>query len=316
MKKTTFAIAKISFSSKLSIARLKTRYLKWVWKMTKIIPSNRFHWQILGVAIGLAFSPELVMAAPNGVWLSQPQIRFHWSTHTLEQVMADIHTQNYKVVFLDFRNVPDAVQQQTAQIARQQGLKPIVWIQSPQYRSLTVPALIHEARHGDGIQVDDHFFAHYSLADFRTLRLQYSQPIFCSIQPFQSTLVPQTGCNQLDLQCYTSNNFAGCEKLADKLKAVLSLSDKDTYKYKEKLSGRLFNVFLWPYSHKYFGARSQESLWEKTLHPFSFCQLSSGKIEQKSFLMALPFHFSKGCFRDATAVNRASDRSFYQKRYF
>ncbi|WP_217523091.1 hypothetical protein [Pleurocapsa sp. PCC 7327] len=279
--------------------------------MTKIVKNNRFARRsfesilakLCGTTIGIVLGSELAMAAPNGVWLSQPQIRFHSSTNTLAQVMADIQGQNYKVVFLDFRNVPDAVQQQTAQIARQQGLKPIVWIQSPQYRSLRVPELIHEARHGDGIQVDDHFFAHYTLADFRALRFQYSQPIFCSIQPFQAALVPQTGCNQLDVQCYTSNNFTGCEKLADRLKAVLSLYDKDTYRYKEKLGGRPFNVFLWPYSHKYFGTRSKVSVLEKTLRPFSFCQLSSAKIgaglsksEQKSFFFALPFRPSKNCF--------------------
>jgi hypothetical protein len=272
-------IHKILSSSWLSLARLKTQNFCSVLELTEAMENKCFHRQrlkgiftkILGTTIGVVLCPELALGTPNGAWLSQPQIRFHSSTNTLPQVMADIQGQNYKVVFLDFRNVPDAVQQQTAQTARQQGLKPIVWIQSPQYRLLTVPMLIHEARHGDGMQVDDHFFANYSLEDFRTLRIQYSQPIFCSIQPFQSALVPKTGCNQLDLQCYTSNNFSNCEKLADRLKAVLSLSDKDTYKHKERLGDRSFNVFLWPYSHKYFGVSSKESLLGKTLRPFSFC---------------------------------------------
>ncbi|MCU0536574.1 MAG: hypothetical protein MUD14_22020 [Hydrococcus sp. Prado102] len=218
--------------------------------------------KLFGAAMWGMLWSESVMGAPNGVWLSQPQIRFHASTNTIGSVMADIHAQNYRVVFLDFRNVPDEVQQAISQQARQQGLKPVVWVQSPQYRSLSVSELIYEARHGDGIQVDDHFFANYTLADFRNLRVQYSQPIFCSIQPFQSALVPQTGCNQLDVQCYVSKSFASCQKLADRLKAVLSLSEKDTYRHKEKLKNRSFNVFLWPYSNKYFGAK-QTTLLEQ-----------------------------------------------------
>lgn len=220
--------------------------------------------KLFGAAIGGMLWTESALGLPNGVWLSQPQIRFHASTNTLDSVMADIHAQNYRIVFLDFRNVSDALQMEIAQKARQQGLRPVVWVQSPQYRSLSVPELIHEARHGDGIQVDDHFFTNYTLANFQTLRYQYRQPIFCSIQPFQSALVPQTGCNQLDVQCYTSKSFAGCQKLADRLKAVLSLSEKDTYRYKEKLAGRSFNVFLWPYSNRYFGARAQKNVLEKT----------------------------------------------------
>lgn len=267
-------IPKIFPSCRLSVARLKTKYLGSAWGMTKIVKNNRLArrsfgsilTKLFGTTIGIVLCPELAMAVPNGVWLSQPQIQFHWSSNTLDQVMADIQAQNYQVVFLDFRNVPDAVQQQTAQTARQQGLIPVVWVQSPQYRSLTVPDLIYEARHGDGIQVDDHFFANYSQEDFRALRSQYNQAIFCSIQPFQSALVPETGCNQLDVQCYTSNNFTGCEELADRLKAVLSLSQENTYKYKEQFGGRRrFNVFLWPYSHKYFGARSKNSVLRQAL---------------------------------------------------
>jgi hypothetical protein len=231
---------------------------------------------LLGAAIGGMLGSESAIGAPNGVWLSQPQIRFHSSTNTIGSVMADIHAQNYRIVFLDFRNVPDEVQQEIAQQARQHRLRPVVWVQSPQYRSLSVPELIHEARHGDGIQVDDHFFANYTLTDFRNLRYQYSQPIFCSIQPFQSALVPQTGCNQLDLQCYVSKSFASCQKLADRLKAVLSLSEKDTYRHKAKLQNRSFNVFLWPYSNKYFGARAQKTVLEQVFlkRLFSACQPS------------------------------------------
>lgn len=219
--------------------------------------------KLCGAAIAGMLWTQSAIGAPNGVWLSQPQIRFHASTNTIGSVMADIHAQNYRIVFLDVRNVPDEVQQDIAQQARQQGLRPIVWVQSPQYRSLSISELIHEARHGDGIQVDDHFFANYTLTDFHHLRYQYKQPIFCSIQPFQSASVPQTGCNQLDVQCYVSKSFAGCQKLADKLNAVLSLSEKDTYKHKEKLQGRYFNVFLWPYSYRYFGARAQKTVLEK-----------------------------------------------------
>ncbi len=277
-------------SCRLSVARLKTKYLGSVSGMTTTVKNNRLPRRgfesilakILGMTVGIGLCPELAMAVPNGVWLSQPQIRFHSSTNTLDRVMADIQAQKYRVVFLDFRNVPDAVQQQTAQTARQQGLIPVVWVQSPQYRSLTVPEIIYEARHGDGIQVDDHFFANYSQEDFRALRYQYSQAIFCSIQPFQSALVPQIGCNQLDVQCYTSNNFEGCEKLADQLQAVLSLSQQDTYRYKEKLGGRRFNVFLWPYSNKYFAARSKNSVLGRALfrETFSFRQLIEAQIER------------------------------------
>lgn len=271
-------ITKIFSFCRQSMTRLKTKEHFSLLRLTKAVKNNHFYRRsferlfvkTLGIAIGVAIFPELAMGVPNGAWLSQPQIRFHSSTNTLAQVMADIQAQNYKVVFLDFRNVPDAVQQQTAQTAREQGLKPIVWIQSPQYRSLTVPELIDEARHGDGMQVDDHFFAHYSQSDFRALRFQYNQSIFCSIQPFQSALVPKTGCNQLDLQCYTSNNFTGCEKLADKLKAVLSLSDKDTYQYKEKLGDRSFNVFCGLIVINILGLDRKHLCWEKHYAHFPF----------------------------------------------
>jgi hypothetical protein len=200
--------------------------------------------------VGLSL-PDVAMATPNGTWLSQPQIRFHASNNTLDQVMATIKSQNYKVVFLDFRNVSDAVQQQVSQSARQHQLYSIIWVQSPQYRSLTVPQLVHEARYGDGIQVDDHFFSNYSAADFYALRSQYNKPIFCSIQPFQAKQVPTSGCDQLDVQCYVSNNFQNCLKLADRLKAVVSLSSSDTYRHSGRLGSRTFNVFLWPYSSQF-----------------------------------------------------------------
>jgi hypothetical protein len=192
---------------------------------------------------GLAFA-----GVPNGTWLSQPQIRFHWSTNTLSQVMRDIQRQKYRVVFLDFRGVPDKVQQRVSETAREHRLIPVVWVQSPQYRSLTVAELIHEARHGDGIQVDDHFFAHYSRREFQSLSFQYKKLIFCSIQPSQAAWLSELPCNQLDVQCYTTNKFNECLKLADRLKAVVSLSDKDTFRYREQLGVRRFNVFLWPYS--------------------------------------------------------------------
>jgi hypothetical protein len=162
--------------------------------------------------------------------------------------MRDIQRQNYQVVFLDFRGVPDGVQQQVSQEARAQELMPVIWVQSPQYRSLTVTELIHEARHGDGIQVDDHFFAHYSGRQFQSLGFQYQKPIFCSIQPFQAAKVSSGRCNQLDVQCYTNQKFQSCIALADRLKAVVSLSEKETFRYREQLGVRRFNVFLWPYS--------------------------------------------------------------------
>jgi hypothetical protein len=161
--------------------------------------------------------------------------------------MDEIAQEKYRVVFLDFRGVPDAVQRQVSQKARERKLIPAVWVQSPQYRSLTIEQLIDEARNGDAIQVDDHFFAHYSARDFQALRARYNNPIFCSIQPFQAALVPD-GCNQLDVQCYAGPSFPGCMSLADRLKAVVSLSDKDTLQYRERLGVRAFNIFLWPHS--------------------------------------------------------------------
>lgn len=164
--------------------------------------------------------------------------------------MRDIQWQKYRVVFLDFRGVPDEVQQRVSEKAREYKLIPVVWVQSPQYRSLTVAELLHEARHGDGIQVDDHFFTHYSKSEFQSLSFQYKKLIFCSIQPSQAALLSELQCNQLDVQCYTANKFNDCLKLADRLNAVVSLSDKDTFRYREQLGMRRFNVFLWPYSYR------------------------------------------------------------------
>ena len=238
-------------------------------------------WRMWGATMLGVLWPGLVLGVPNGTWLSQPQIRFHSSTNTLSQVMGDIQRENYKVVFLDFRGVPDEVQQQVSQKAREQKLIPVVWIQSPQYRSLTVAEIIHEARNGDGVQVDDHFFAHYSKREFQYLRFQYKKPIFCSIQPFQSALVPESGCNQLDVQCYISNNFSGCQKLADRLKAVVSLSDKDTFRYRNQLGVRRFNVFLWPYSQRSWRASSQErfGMGELLSRSFWLFQLPKAKSQ-------------------------------------
>jgi len=200
------------------------------------------------LALGLAFMPGVVhaVAIPNGVWLSQPQIWYYNSRQLLTHIMADIRAERYKYVFLDYRKVSDSVQQKVVQEARRQGLRPVVWVQSPQYRSLSVPDLVHEARHGDGIQVDDHFFANYSLVDFYQLRRLYDKPIFCSIQPFQAGLIPLHGCNQIDVQCYTTQRFQQCIKLADRLGAVVSLSAKNTLGYRKTLGSRMFNIFLWP----------------------------------------------------------------------
>jgi len=163
--------------------------------------------------------------------------------------MKDIQSQNYKVVFLDFRGVSDEVQRRVSREAREYKLMPVVWVQSPLYRSLTVAGLIHEARPGDGIQVDDHFFAHYSEEEFQSLDFQYQKPIFCSIQPFQADLVKRGRCNQLDVQCYATQNFQNCIALAQRLGAVVSLSEQDTFRYREQLGARPFNVFLWPYNY-------------------------------------------------------------------
>jgi hypothetical protein len=197
-------------------------------------------------AATLALAPAVAAAAPNGTWLSQPQIWFYSSNGSLPRVMARIRAEGYRVVFLDYRKVADSVQREVAQEARRQGVVPVVWVQSPQYRRMGVADLVHEARHGDGIQVDDHFFANYNPAAFYQLRHVYSKPIYCSIQPFQAGLVPSVGCNQLDVQCYTAQTFQTCLKLADRLGAVVSLSTQNTLGHRTGLGPRLFNSFLWP----------------------------------------------------------------------
>lgn len=202
-------------------------------------------------------APQVVQAAPTGTWLSQPQIRYHVSSNTLTEAMAKIKQQNYKVVFLDYRNVSDDVQQKVSQAARENQLKPVVWIQSPQLRSLTVSQLVNEARHTDGLQVDDHYFKHYSSKDFSELRSTYNKPIYCSIQPFQARQLPSSGCHQIDVQCYTPSTFRRCMGLADKLNAVTSLATKRTFQYRQKLGNRKFNVFLWPHTNDFFRRTSQ-----------------------------------------------------------
>ncbi|MCP9887487.1 hypothetical protein KBY96_05995 [Cyanobium sp. ATX 6A2] len=197
-------------------------------------------------AATLALAPAVAAPAPNGTWLSQPQIWFYATNGAMSGVMAQIRAEGYRVVFLDVRNVADAVQREVAAEARSQGLSPVVWVQSPQYRRMGIADLVHEARHGDGIQVDDHFFANYSMAAFYRLRHVYNKPIYCSIQPFQAALVPQVGCNQLDVQCYTAQTFQSCLKLADRLGAVVSLSTQNTLGHRPGLGPRLFNTFLWP----------------------------------------------------------------------
>jgi len=205
----------------------------------------------------LFYSTSAIAGVPNGTWLSKPQIRFYSSNNALSQLMREIKEQQYRVVFLDFRGVSDELQQAVTAKAREQKLIPIIWVQSPQYRSLSVAEIIDAARYGDGIQVDDHFFSHYSQRDFQALTLQYKKFIFCSIQPFQASLVPSNGCNQLDIQCYTPQSFQTCLSLADRLKAVVSLSEKNTFQYRKKLEGRRFNVFLWPYSNRRWEPTSQ-----------------------------------------------------------
>jgi hypothetical protein len=201
--------------------------------------------------ISLAAMPSLAVANPNGTWLSRPQIWFHASNNTLEQVMQRIKEDRYRYVFLDVRNLSDAEQQRASQAARRQQLTVIAWVQSPQYRRLNVEQIINEARHTDGLQVDDHFFTHYNLYYFNELRARYNKPIFCSIQPFQARLVPPSGCDQLDVQCYTPQQFRYCVGLADRLNAVVSLATSNTLRYQSSLNGRMFNVFLWPYTDQY-----------------------------------------------------------------
>lgn len=209
------------------------------------IPSRLMHIGKLILTTGLILVPGVVDAAPNGTWLSQPQIWFYSSTQALADLMARIRYENYKIVFLDYRKVSDQTQQEVADEARRQGLFPVVWVQSPQYRSMSIRDLVHAARHADGIQVDDHFFSNYSLADFYMLRQLYNKPIFCSIQPFQAGRVPANGCNQLDVQCYTPQTFQRCLKLADQLGAVVSLSTANTLGFQNSLGGRRYNTFLW-----------------------------------------------------------------------
>ncbi|MEM9136117.1 MAG: hypothetical protein AAGB01_02030 [Cyanobacteria bacterium P01_F01_bin.42] len=202
-------------------------------------------------ALLVSLIPGVASAAPNGTWLSKPQIWYHTSNNTLDAAMARMRSQRYRYVFLDVRHVTDDVQQRVTNKIREYNMVPIVWIQSPQLRSMSVQDLIHEARYADGLQVDDHFFANYSRYDFSRLRSQYRKPIFCSIQPFQSNLVPSTGCNQIDVQCYTPQTFQRCMGLADRLKAVTSLSTKNTLRYRPNLGGRSYNVFLWPHTNEF-----------------------------------------------------------------
>jgi hypothetical protein len=210
---------------------------------------------LLRSSIGIGFIvllPSAAGAEPFGTWLSRPQIAFHTSNNTLPYALAQIKAQRYKVVFLDYRDVSDVMQQQVSETVRRQSLMPVVWIQSPQFRSLTVNQFLYEARNGDGIQVDDHFFTNYSLGDFYALRSHYAKPIFCSIQPFQVAKVPPRGCNHIDVQCYSTNSFKQCLGLAGRLNAATSLSAQETFQYRAQMTGRQFNVFLWPYSNTFF----------------------------------------------------------------
>jgi hypothetical protein len=230
----------------MSVAR-KPEGLKFLSGLSRILAS--------GVFLSL-LTPAAVMATPNGTWLSKPQIDFHLSSRTLDSALATIRSQQFRIVFLDYRNIDDASQKQVSTKVRQYSLLPVVWVQSPQYRRLTISQMIQEARYGDGIQVDDHFFTHYSLNDFYTLRAHYAKPIFCSIQPFQASRVPTSGCNQLDVQCYSADGLKNCLKLADRLNAVASLSAENTLGYLSHLGQRAFNVFLWPHSDRFFRSGS------------------------------------------------------------
>ncbi len=209
------------------------------------------HCLIASTVVGLTTAVVKAEARPNGTWLSKPQIMFHLSNATLGSVMERMKAQRYRVVFLDFRNVSNQDQQRVAQTVRQYQLVPVAWIQSPQYRTLSMQQIVDEGRYADGIQVDDHFFANYSRKEFRQLRSLYSKQIYCSIQPFQAALLPLTGCNQRDVQCYAPINLKKCVRLADTLKAVTSLSSQNTLGYRDRIGERSFNVFLWPYSNEF-----------------------------------------------------------------
>lgn len=199
----------------------------------------------------VVLTAAIAEALPNGTWFSKPQIMFHLSNATLSPVMERVRTQRFRVVFLDFRNVSDLDQQKVVQTVRQSNLVPVAWIQSPQFRALSVQQLADEGRHTDGIQVDDHFFANYSRSAFYALRSQYRKPIYCSIQPFQAALVPPSGCNQIDVQCYTPISVKKCAELADRLRAITSLSTQNTLGYRELIGKRAYNVFLWPHSDEF-----------------------------------------------------------------
>jgi hypothetical protein len=206
----------------------------------------------------VSVSAAVADALPNGTWFSKPQIMFHLSNGTLAPVMERVRAQRYRVVFLDFRNVSDLDQQKVTQTARDYQLIPVAWIQSPQFRALSVQQLVEEGKYTDGIQVDDHYFTHYSQRDFRALRSQYMKPIYCSIQPFQAGVVSTAGCNQVDVQCYSAITLKQCVGLADRLKAVTSLSAQNTLGFGEIIGGRSFNVFLWPHSDEFAGRKSEQ----------------------------------------------------------
>ena len=86
----------------------------------------RFLAAAMAVAAGVALSTAAVQAAPNGTWLSQPQIWYYASRGSLNGVMAEIRGSDFKVVFLDVRKVSEAMQREAAQAARRQGLLPVV----------------------------------------------------------------------------------------------------------------------------------------------------------------------------------------------
>ncbi|WP_216902607.1 hypothetical protein [Synechococcus sp. CCY 9618] len=65
-----------------------------------------------------------------------------------------------------------------------------------------------------------------------------------AIQPFQASLVPTAGCNQLNVHCCSPPQFQQCLKVADRPGAAVSLSDENTLGYRSQLGGRSFNTFL------------------------------------------------------------------------
>ncbi len=184
-------------------------------------------------------------AAPNGTWLSQPQIWFHSTRGSLGQVMAQIRREQYRFVFLDYRRVSDAMQREVAQQARAHGLIPVVWVQSP----------------STGAWASASWSMRPAMAMASRWMTISSRTTACP------TSTAAAGLHQTDLLQHPAlpgrhhaagglqparcavlhgQTFSSCVKLADRLGAVVSLSTAGTLGRRSSLGGRRFNTFLWP----------------------------------------------------------------------